>query len=237
MFNAKLPPIWIANLERSQDRRQFMQQQLEAMNLEYNFISATDGKNLTQNDLQKYSKKLALKEKKRELSTGEIGCALTHANMYQRMIDHGIDEVLILEDDIFITQDLLNILHQRRKFPQDWEVINFANTEAKTIPLGESISETYKICTFKKIANRASAYLINLKGARKLIDHLYPIRLPADDIIGRTDITALNLYGITPRVVRLADVKSDIWDYDGQWNELRRAFNARKWLMRKLKRQ
>lgn len=213
-----------------------MQQQLEAMGLDYEIINAVDGKNLNQSDLQKYSKRLALKEKRRELSTGEIGCALTHANMYQQMIDREIDEILVLEDDIVITQNLLNALYQRKSFPEDWEIINFANTEAKTIPLGEPLFDKYRICKFEGTANRTSAYLINLKGAKKLIAHLYPIRLPADDIIGRTDITTLNLYGIIPSVVRLAEFKSDIWDYDGQWKELKRTINFRKWLATRLKR-
>jgi glycosyl transferase family 25 len=213
-FNTDLPPIWVVNLERSQDRRQFMQRQLETMGLDYRFIDAVDGKNLTEKDWQKYSKERALKEKRRELSVGEIGCALTHVSMYHQMIDKDIAEVLILEDDVFITEDLLYVLAQRRNFPQDWEVVNFANDSAKTIPLGEPIFAAYKICKFEGMANRTSTYLINLQGAKKLMAHLYPIRLPADDIIGRTKITGLNLYGITPQVVSLAKFKSEIWGND-----------------------
>ncbi len=207
-----------------------MQRQLEAMGLEYTFIRAVDGKALSQSDLQKYSRKRALKAKGRELSTGEIGCALSHADMHHRMVDDGIDEVLILEDDIFITRNLLEVLKRRRHFPSDWDVVNFANTWAKPIPLGEPIFENHRICTFEDIANRASAYLINRKGAGKLIAHVHPIRLPADDIIGYADIAALNLYGITPAVVRLAEFQSDIWDYDGQLKDLKHANRIKKWI-------
>lgn len=220
-----LPPIWVVNLERSSERRRFMQEQFAALNLSYRIINATDGKKLSREELQKYSKRHALKFKRRELSTGEIGCALTHAKIYQQMLDENIDEVLILEDDIVLTQDLFDVLLQRRKFPPEWEAVNFANTWAKAIPLGEPVYKDYRICRFKRIANRTSAYLLNRQGAKKLSEHVYPIRLPADDLVGFTHITGLHLYGITPSVVALADFKSDIWSDGGEPNEL--TFNDR----------
>src|ERR1044071_5972478 len=116
-----LPPIWVANLARSPERRLFMQQQFASLDLSYRIINATDGKKLSREELQNYSKRHALKAKRRELSTGEIGCALTHAKIYQQMLDENLEEVLILEDDIVVTQDLLHVLLQRRKFPPEWE--------------------------------------------------------------------------------------------------------------------
>src|SRR6185369_13913990 len=202
-----LPLICVVNLERSPERRRFMQQQFASLHLSYRIINASDGKQLSREELQKYSKRHTLKFKRRELSTGEIGCALTHARIYQQMLVENLEEVLILEDDIVITPDLLRVLLQRRKFPPEWEAVNFANTWAQAIP-GEPVCENYEICRFKGIANRTSAYLINRRGAKKLIEHVYPIRLPADDLLGLTQITKLRLYGITPSVVALADFKS-----------------------------
>jgi len=221
-----LPPIWVVNLARSPERRRFMQEQFASLDLSYRIINATDGKQLSREELQKYSKTHALKVKRRELSTGEIGCALTHAKIYRQMLDENLEEVLILEDDIVLTRDLLHVLLQRRKFPPEWEAVNFANTWAKAIPLGEPVCKDYRVCRFRGIANRTSAYLLNRQGAKKLIEHVYPIRLPADDFVGFTHITGLHLYGITPSVVALADFESDIWNDGGEPHEL--TFNDRK---------
>jgi glycosyl transferase family 25 len=221
-----LPPIWVANLARSPERRRFMQEQFASLDLSYRIINASDGKQLSREELRKYSKRHALKFKRRELSTGEIGCALTHANIYQQMLDENLEEVLILEDDIVLTRDLLDVLLQRRRFPPEWEAVNFANTSAQAIPLEEPVCKDYRICRFRGIANRTSAYLLNRQGAKKLIEHVYPIRLPADDFVGLTYITGLRLYGITPSVVAPADFKSDIWSDEGEPNEL--TFDDRK---------
>jgi glycosyl transferase family 25 len=211
-----LPPIWVASLARSPERRRFMQQQFASLQLSYRIINAIDGKKLSREELQKYSERQALKVKRRELSTGEIGCALTHAKIYQQMLVENLEEVLILEDDIVLTQDLLDVLLQRRKFPPEWEAVNFANTWAQAIPSGGPVCKDYRICRFKGIANRTSAYLLNRQGAKKLIGHVYPIRWPADDLVGLTYITKLHLYGITPSVVAPADFKSDIWSDKGK---------------------
>lgn len=196
-----------------------MQQQFAALHLSHRIINATDGKHLSREELRKYSKRHALKFKRRGLSTGEIGCALTHANIYQQMLDESLEEVLILEDDIVLTQDLLDVLLQRRRFPPGWEAVNFANTWAQAIPLEEPVYKDYRMCRFRGIANRTSAYLLNRQGAKKLVKHVYPIRLPADDFVGLTQITKLRLYGITLSVVALADFESDIWSDGGEANE------------------
>jgi glycosyl transferase family 25 len=220
-----LPPVWVVNLARSPERRRFMQQQFASLDLSYRIINASDGQNLSREELQKYSKRQALKVKGRELMKGEIGCALTHAKIYQQMLVENLEEVLILEDDIVITRDLLHVLMERKKFPPEWEAVNFANTWAQAIPLGGPVCKDYRVCRFKGIANRTSAYLINRQGAKKLIEHLYPIRLPADDFVGITQITGLQLYGITPSVVALAHFKSDIWSDEGEATEV--TFNDR----------
>jgi hypothetical protein len=65
-----------------------------------------------------------------------------------------------------------------------------------------------------------------VEGARKILDHVYPIRRAADGILGQTSMTGIQAYGIAPTVVRLADFKSDIWDYPEQWRELEHAIRA-----------
>ncbi len=191
-----------------------MKQQLDAMGVAYLFFPATDGKTITQEERLLYSRKHAFEYKGRELSKGEIGCALTHARIYQQMTDNNIPEVLVLEDDITLPRDLLHVLHRRSAFPENWEVVNFYNDRARPKPFGTPIFDKYRMCKFRGVANRTSAYLINLKGAKKLLKYIYPIRLPADDIIGYPEISGIILYGVAPQAAQLMNFPSDIWDDD-----------------------
>lgn len=203
-------PVWVLNLQRSKDRRFFMEEQLKKFNLDYEIIRAVDGRNISPDDLKRYSKEEAIKCAGRELCRGEIACALSHAKMWERIIAENLDEVLIFEDDILIGEMLVRILNYRHNFPADWELINFM-TSAKQIPFGAPIFDIYRACRFEVYANGACAYLINRAGAEKLTTHVYPIRWAADGLTGRTYITDLISYGVDPRVSALSDFESDIW--------------------------
>lgn len=209
--NLKQPlTIWVLNLERSEQRRYFMKEQLRKFNLRFEIIRAVDGRNIPERDLKCYSRQEAVKCAGRELSPGEVACALSHAKMWERLVAKNLNEVLVLEDDVVVGEMFMRILDLRHKFPAGWELVNFM-TSAKQIPFGAPIYDIYRACRFKGYANGACAYLLNRAGAERLLSHVYPIRWAADGMTGRTYITGLVSYGIDPRVVALGSFESDIW--------------------------
>ena len=107
-------PVWLLSLERSRDRREFMVKQLQALNLQFEIVPAVDGKCLDSEDLKHYSAPEAIKAIQREMKPGEIGCALSHARMWERIVAENIEEVLILEDDVMIKSELLDVLEAAR---------------------------------------------------------------------------------------------------------------------------
>ncbi len=203
-------PVLVVNLEHSKERRRHIEKQLTNLNIDFELIKAIDGTKISEKDLELYSKKESIKTIGRELSPGEVGCALTHAKIWERMIIESIEEALILEDDALIGEMLFKILEVREKFPNDWEHINFA-TDGRLKPFGKPIYDIYRVANITRSANRTSTYLLNIKGARKLMRHVYPIRLASDGIMRRNDITNLIRYGIYPQVAAPGYFESDIW--------------------------
>jgi glycosyl transferase family 25 len=209
-----IPPIWVLNLKTDTHRLRFMRKQLRALHLPFQRIEAVDGSVLTSEERGLYSKANALQYSRRELTPGEIGCALSHARMWERMIREKIREVLIFEDDVLIGDALPRILAKRSRLPKDWEMINFS-TDAPQEPFGRFLTDIYRASRHKDWADRSSAYLLRLRGARKLLQHVYPIGHTADGLTWRTDITGLVSYGIYPRVVILSELDSSIWSEGG----------------------
>jgi glycosyl transferase, family 25 len=218
-------PIWILNMERSIERRAFMEEQFSRLNLEYEIIAAVDGLKLTNNELSRYSKKDAMRCSERELSPGEIGCVLSHARMWQRIVDEDLKQVLIFEDDVLIGEMLIRILDDLCKLPPDWEFINFV-TDAGKVTFGDPICDIHRVCNFNYYPNRLGAYLINKSGAQKLLKEVYPVRWTADGLTGFSYITGLVTYGIEPEVVALRKCNSDIY-MDNRHFTIQRSFKAK----------
>jgi glycosyl transferase family 25 len=217
-------PIWVLNLQEDKPRLLFMRKQLRKLNLDYEVIPAVNGAALSAEERKLYSPEMAVQCSKRELTLGEIGCMLSHIRMWERMLRERIRELLVLEDDVFIGQGIIEVLKNRKKLPRDWEFENFS-TDAAQAPFGQFIADIYRASRHKEAAVRTSAYLINRKGAQKLLDHAYPIRYTADGLTWSTDVTGLVSYGIYPRVAVLSELESSIWTMD---KFPRRSYAARK---------
>ena len=146
-----IPPIWVLNLKKDVHRLRFMRKQLRALHLPFQRIEAIDGSVLTSEERGLYSKANALQYSRRELTPGEIGCTLSHARMWERMIREQIREVLIFEDDVLIGDALPRILANRSRLPKDWEMINFS-TDARQEPFGRFLTGIYRASRHKEWA-------------------------------------------------------------------------------------
>lgn len=226
-------PVRVVSLKRSFERREFIESQFAKLGVAFTFFDAVDGRTLTAADLAKYSEKAALKMEGRGLSPNEIGCALSHIKLYEELLASKHECYLILEDDIIFGAMLLGVVQSRAKLPADWEFINFF-TSKEVQPFGDFIFDIYRPGRFKKSTNMAAAYLINRDGAERLLASAYPIRLAADGLTGRTNLTGLISYGISPRVAAIRDVESEI-GHRGRSNLAYRAVKRAKLIYKFLK--
>jgi len=99
--------------------------------LNFEFVDAVDGRALTNDQLSKYSSEASIRACGRELSPGEIGCALSHLGIYHKIVDDGFEEAVIFEDDSIINEDFLPILKNRKKYPKDWELFLFCHSHQR----------------------------------------------------------------------------------------------------------
>ena len=95
--------LWI-NLERSRDRKKYMEDLLNNINIKNMRINAIDGKNNNTKDF------LHNIELNRELSNYEIACTLSHIKAINKIKDIDGEYFLILEDDV--TFDNISIFEE-----------------------------------------------------------------------------------------------------------------------------
>lgn len=139
----------------------------------------------------------------RTLVPGEVGNALSHIYLYRAFLETDRQELLVLEDDAEIGVALLQVLRARGNFPPLWELINFVS-DASVDVLDVRIWDIHRASVFRGNANRTACYLINRKGAARLLAHALPVRFAADGLTGRTSETGLVSYGCWPPVAGLS---------------------------------
>jgi len=202
-------PIFIVNLKKDSEKKEHMKKLCKHYVLDCQFTDAVDGKKLDQNELSEvYDSKRAQKEYGRKLSPGEIGCTLSHKEIYRKMVNEQIAQALIFEDDITFDDRIHDALSSISNFPIDWECVllhyhrnnPFAKRYCISLYDRQVVGKGLKIVRFTELMHSTGAYIINLAGAKKLFANLEEgMYKPIDHYTG--DEHDINLYGLHPRIV------------------------------------
>ncbi|GLP95586.1 glycosyltransferase family 25 protein [Paraferrimonas sedimenticola] len=200
-------PILLINLDRSTDRLARCQQLLSDAGVEFERISAVDGGQLSEQQLEQYAPKaLADDLYYRRLTPGEIGCYLSHRKAWQIMVERQYPYAIILEDDFEVSGDISQtIAHIGRldKSSEDWFFLKLAcdDKRLKSIryrrPLGEMT-----LATFSKQSSGTSAQAVSLKGAKRLLKHSQTFARPIDIDLQHWWEKGIQIMGLMPFAFR-----------------------------------
>jgi glycosyl transferase family 25 len=214
--------IFIINLKKDIDRKAHLITICKKHNLDYRFIEAVNGNLLDKSEINEiYSEEKAIKQIGKPLTKGEIGCALSHLSIYKTMVKENIEKAIIFEDDIDIDDNFNKVIKHIDNLQKDWELVllgynAYIKKEEDNISsyrYQKTLVEHYKSVRLLDKAYSAYAYLLNLKGAKKLIGYLETLTQPIDYLTG--DENYINVYALKPRIVRVnpqLDITSNLQD-------------------------
>jgi glycosyl transferase family 25 len=204
-------PIFVVNLEKDKAKKQKIQKLCDKFNLEVEFICAVNGNDLTKTEIDNiYDKNNSLKNIDRELTKGEIGCALSHRNIYQKMVDENINQAIILEDDARFNQNFKTILKLVPKLPKDWHLLLLGFDVYDLSKYFYKIKKTlsYTISIPLENADCTYGYLINKTGAKVLLKATKKLAMPIDCYTG--DYHFNNVLTLDPKIITTDSASSSI---------------------------
>lgn len=205
--------VLVLTVRRFTERQQQVAARLEGLSFEFFF--GTDKNELTDQDISSQyvydkNKSLSVRQQFKAMNKGEVACALSHRQIYQAMIDHNWQRVLILEDDVIPDSLQLPLLGETlRELPQDWELVYLGYLKNEKITAGKKIKQAwYKLMrllgfsqlTQKQISHMiprpfsprlmkagfhdcTHAYGVSLAGAKKLLQAQTPVVHRADNLL------------------------------------------------------
>ena len=212
-------PVVVVNLARAADRRAHTEAQLKGRGLNYQFFEAADGQALSPQDKAVFSEKHALKwpfilTSHYAMSPNEVGCALSHIRIYEWMVKKKHARLLIIEDDVSFTEEFFTALSTLNDWaPPDWDVINFHISRpiffrqmTHPFQIGVPLYAPKPLPSHQVIRcvlrpRGTVCYLICLPAAKRLLSIGYPVRMPADLLLGTGDLTNLKTYTLFPYLV------------------------------------
>ena len=195
----KTPPIYIINLKRNPGRRLHIQRQLDALNLNYQFVDAIDKFDLEASEYRaqiscvlgidaanleyKYSKFVRMSKVNKESGLeglGHLTCILSHIKAYNLMFENNDNVACILEDDAALLPTFSTVLSAASKF--SWDILMLSSQSVTIRNVLDELNRMYKRiikyhnwpvlirCRAKKISY-THKHIAELLG---ILPHLYP---------------------------------------------------------------
>lgn len=190
--------IYVINLDRRQDRYDSFKKEMAKYGIEnIERFSAIDGATLN---------------KTTSLLPGEIGVLLSHFEIIKKCKEEGLKNVLILEDDVYFSNEILKLSEYMSLVPTDWDFIYFGGNHVYGQPpelINEKILKLNYTVALQCVAINSTIFDVIeaiLPKMKKQVDAYY-----AD--LHKT----FNAYGFYPsmakQVAGFSDIQNRIVDY------------------------
>lgn len=209
-------PTYIINLPIDTRKRDSMEAQIRPIDsIDAVFVNAVYGKELDNDFIELHvDKDSFFKRNKRNISLGEIGCAMSHKLVYNTIAQSDEKVALVLEDDVILKAEFMpKITGLALRISEIATPVAILLTPHFQYYLQDKVENWCEDESFYRLYNGiiTAGYLINKAGAQlisNLSDRIYYL---ADDWKLFVN-NGLTLYGIVPHLVSLAEIPSGIYD-------------------------
>jgi glycosyl transferase family 25 len=204
--------VQVVSLAGAAARRAAIASNLAGRGVEFEFFEAVDGaRDLAQHG-RLFDRDASLKIMGRELSPGELGCALSHALLVQAFLRAGGEFLLVLEDDVELLEAApasMQALASRHAdsealivFPSGYDFRPRWRTR-EPLTEGESL--------YDNVGDTFGTYgmFISRRVAQRLAEDALPVVVPADFVGRRYGRHRLRVRGVWPPVLRHPHFETD----------------------------
>ncbi|KAF7669797.1 hypothetical protein LDENG_00124470 [Lucifuga dentata] len=183
--------IFLINLKRRSDRRERIMSTLAVLGIDITLTEAVDGKTLNSSQLHAMGIDMLPGYKDpysgRVLTKGEIGCFLSHYNIWKQVVEKGLQQVLVLEDDVrfeprFCSR-LVAIMDNMQRERLEWDLI-YVGRKRLQVKEPEYWVKGVRNLVHPDYSYWTLGYVLSLHGAKKLLQ-AEPLSkmLPVDEFL------------------------------------------------------
>jgi len=189
--------VLLINLPRSTERRKRMELRLAALRLDYQTLSAVDGRARLDELLPSVDVAAFERHVGRDLLPGEIGCYHSHLLAWQHFLASDAQVLLVLEDDMVFHDDFADALRTALRGRAHWDMLKLAKIRANQ-PVCQGLLGPYRLNAYLGAATGFGAYLVQRDTVQRMLPALLPITAPIDRVLEQVHRYDIRHFGLEP---------------------------------------
>lgn len=129
---------------------------------------------------------------------------MSHAAIWQRVLDDGHDFACIMEDDIVLAPDFRYWLERIEQYPLEFDILKLEAIARHKCRIGTVVkcSDRWQIAQCWFAAAGAACYIISRQGAQRLLAYEMPISAPVDTAMLRYWENSIRTFEVLPYLAR-----------------------------------
>lgn len=176
---------YLINLDKDTQRLTFFKNNFDRLGIPFERVSAVDGRVFSEADYQAFMQTRPRNYNRESGKTwlrGQMGCFLSHYNVWKKIAEGRENFCAVFEDDIHTSDDLKHVLQSDIWIPPNTDVIRL-ETSTNRIRLSSQPTLTFRKRNLYKVKSTswcAGAYIISRKAAQRLVALSEKYHEPAD---------------------------------------------------------
>jgi glycosyl transferase family 25 len=199
----------VISLLRSPQRREKAKLELSKTRLDWAFLDAVDGSQLT-SPPEEYLPAKVKRFLGFELTANEIGCYLSHKKAWQACVDNNLP-TLIFEDDFVLQQHFEQSLKILLEDFQEWELVRLQALADSGFEVIKSFGNIQVVQNHSDPLG-ATAYIVKPSAAKVLIAHSRYIYEPLDHFLEHYEKHHIRFLALLPYPVDISRAPTTIAD-------------------------
>ncbi len=204
---------YLINLDRSEDRLTHMAHQFARLGIEFERISAFDGRALSASEIAAAS--APDRRWKPGLTPAEIGCFFSHRRCLEAIAAGSEPFAIVVEDDIAFADDAADLLTRSDWIPRDADIVKI-ETQGKKVLIDRPVAcseSQYSIARLHSTHILSAGYIVSRDAAKRIVAKMEKVSAPIDHFLFNPAFgifEQLVIYQCTPALCRQAGLTSTL---------------------------
>jgi glycosyl transferase, family 25 len=203
---------WVISLNNQSENTKKLMADLGTEGLAPQLFGAVDGRQ-GMPKLQtgeKVSSLRSLINRRRLLTSTEVGCYLSHYRLIKRAYQAGDSHVLIFEDDAVLEPNFGDVVKEIVQLPDHYHLIRLMARKVRKRKILADLTPPYRLTKPIRGALGAQAYILNRAGMEKILTQGKVLSMPIDKLYDSFFLFNLNCYCVEPHCIYELDHPTQI---------------------------
>jgi glycosyl transferase, family 25 len=195
------------SLEGAHERRALMARQFDKAGINATFFTGIEPRGAT-DAISEYDLAGRMRRYGRPLARGEIGCYLSHREVWKSLVNSGDDVWCVMEDDLILRRGLREAVEELAQYREYWDLVRLMGLMNRPqLPYAELPSGTL-LMWMDRLPIGTQCYVITRGAAEKMLEYSKRMLHAIDTTIDRCWEHKLQIFKTSPEFVEDANLDS-----------------------------